>query len=225
MGPGLSMSCRFPLPATRGCEHRRSAIQRVDHADLCVDLDGLPIQYGGPVTPLANRSERGSIEERIARHSFKRLDRAIRCNDGVELHAALAVHLQRQPWIDRFHAMNQRGGFDMAEADALFLSARHDWQRLLRTSIRPVGNWRPRGIGPNRHAWNIRARGLVWVARWISVINGHNYGRVIGRHAEPAGRWSSPLVRVVVHRGCGPSGIAVGNHRRDVGDRQTLAMA
>src|SRR5208282_5019972 len=170
----------------------RSVIQYVEHADLRVDLDGLSIQESGPVTPLANRSERRGIEERIAGHNFQRLNRAIRCNDGVKLHAAFAVHLQRQFRINRLHAMDQCGCFDVPKADARFLYWGQRFSRRLRTSAGSRDERGTRDVRSNRRAWNPRAGGLIVASRRISMINGHDCWRDMGRHTKPAGRWSLP---------------------------------
>src|ERR1700758_3957850 len=60
------------------------SVQRVDHGDVSIDLDGLAVENCGAITPLADRSYSGLVEKWIARDDFQGLDGTVRGDDGVQ---------------------------------------------------------------------------------------------------------------------------------------------
>lgn len=79
--------------------------ESVDNGDVGLDLNGLSVEEGGVVAPVADSIECGTNQERVAGDYFERLNGAVRSDDGAELHAALAAELPRQWRIDRFDTM------------------------------------------------------------------------------------------------------------------------
>ena len=82
-----------------------SAGESVDHGDVGLDLNGLAVEDGGVVAPVADSIECGTNQERVAGDHFERLNGAVSSDDGAEFHAALAAELPRQRRIDRLDAM------------------------------------------------------------------------------------------------------------------------
>ena len=86
--------------------------QGVDDRDVSVDLDGLAMECGRAVAPLADSREGGLDKERIAGENFERLDGAIGGNDGAEFDAAFAASLDGEGRIDWLNAIEELGFLD-----------------------------------------------------------------------------------------------------------------
>ena len=84
----------------------------VDDGDDGFDLDGLAVEDGGAVAPLADCGESRLNEERIAGDDFERLDGTVSGDDGVELDAAFATSLHGENRIIGLDTMNEHGGLD-----------------------------------------------------------------------------------------------------------------
>jgi hypothetical protein len=77
----------------------------VDDGDVGLDLNGLTVEDGGAVAPVADGIECGTNQERVAGNYFERLNGAVSSDDGAEFHATLTAELSSQRRIDRFDAM------------------------------------------------------------------------------------------------------------------------
>jgi len=68
-----------------------SAIEFVDYGDVRVDFDGVAIEEGGFVTPLAHGVESGLIKHGVAFEELQGANGAVGGDDGVKFDAALAA--------------------------------------------------------------------------------------------------------------------------------------
>ena len=94
-----------------GAGARRLVLQRVDDRDVGFDLDGLAVENGWPVTPLADGVGSGAHEEWIAADHLQGLDRSVSGDDSAQFHLAFAMNLPRQRRILRLDALDQHGWF------------------------------------------------------------------------------------------------------------------
>jgi len=102
-------------------------LQRVDHGDVRLDLDGLAVENGGTVAPLAHGVGGGLQEERVAAYDLQRLNRAVRRDDCVHFHLAFAMNLPRECGIDGLDAVEQHRRFEVTDEDTHWRSRR--WRR------------------------------------------------------------------------------------------------
>src|SRR6266403_2384291 len=96
-----------------------SPIHVVNYADKSVDLHGFAIEHRRLVTPLAHRIQRGLIEERISADHLQRLNCAVRRDYRAKFDSAGPTNLNWQPWIDRLHSVNEHGGINVRNVQAL----------------------------------------------------------------------------------------------------------
>ena len=92
-----------------------SAVDFVDYGDVCVDFDGVPVEEGGLVTPLAYGIQSRLIKQRIATDPLNRANGAIGCDDGLEFDAAFASVLPGQRGEDRLYAVYEYRRIEMRD--------------------------------------------------------------------------------------------------------------
>src|SRR5215469_7444256 len=155
----------------------------VNDRDVRVDFYRLAIENRRPVAPLADGFERRLDEHGIAADNFERLDRAVRCDSGVQFYTPFLVNLFRQIRINRLNAVNQhrrveaRPAHDRWPWDALL----DGWWRWHRAPC--VGNWEQ----PSRSPRNAETQPLGCVIRPLVRSGGavrHDDARNVLQYAK-----------------------------------------
>src|SRR5258708_19903437 len=89
-------------------------VERENHVNGGVNLDGVAIEQSRLITPLTHGIQRGLLQQRMAVHDFELLDGAVLANDGVETHSAGDAGLTRQRWITGLNTIDYARCLDVA---------------------------------------------------------------------------------------------------------------
>lgn len=123
--------------------YRRESLREcIDDGDTGVDFDGLTIEDGRTVTPLADGSERRLDEKGVTRNHFDGLNGAVHRDDSVEFDATFAMKLLGEGWIFRLNATNEHRGLNRF-TDFAAKSLRGGSVFIHRRGIAAWTSWRP----------------------------------------------------------------------------------
>ena len=93
-------------------------VEGIDDGDVGIYLDGLAVEIGRAIAPLADGIERGWVEQWVAREDFERLDRAVGGDDGVEFDVGLVTKNDAESRKCRLDAVDQESRFDVTHRNA-----------------------------------------------------------------------------------------------------------
>ena len=82
-----------------------SAVQGIDDGDVGVYLNGVIVEQGWGVAPLANRVEGRLVKNRITRDGLERLNGAVGGDDGLKFNTGFATELNSQCGVDWLYAV------------------------------------------------------------------------------------------------------------------------
>jgi hypothetical protein len=114
-------------------------LERINHRDVSLDLDGLAVENGWTIAPLAHCIGSGLQEERIAADHLQGLDGAVRGDDRVQYNLALAMNLLRERRIDGLDAVEQHRRLEVTDKDTWGRSRR--WRRWWWRLMSVVVHW------------------------------------------------------------------------------------
>jgi hypothetical protein len=101
-------------------------VEGIDDGYFRVYFDGLSVEDGWAIAPLADGGECGLDEERIARKNLERLNGSIGRNDCVEPYCALVTDLNGERRVGGLDPTNQHGLLNTAaDLQTLFLMGRY----------------------------------------------------------------------------------------------------
>lgn len=161
-----------------GLGDRLSEPHGVNDGDEGVDFDGLAVEDGWAIAPLAHRVEGGLVEEGIAADRLQSLNTAVRSDDGVKLDAAFAANLYRQGRVDWLDAVNEHRGLYVSYDNPNRHSSHFCWPLRLGPRIVDgdgTGDLRTRSTAGHRTfnrisrliaAWCWRP---LWNVRWCTI--------------------------------------------------------
>src|SRR6266436_1343066 len=78
------IATRTGVPVPRPERQTVLLVERKNHVNRRVDFHRLAIQKRGLIAPLTNRIQRRLLQERVARHDFELLNRAVLADDGMQ---------------------------------------------------------------------------------------------------------------------------------------------
>lgn len=197
--------------------------QGVNDRDAGVYFDGLMVEDGWVIAPLADRGKRGLDEQGIAGDYLQRFDRARGGDDGVKFHAALVMNLDgegRVPGLDASDELSHLLEFTNRPTN----NDGRGFHRGSRAGMGTRGSIAAGRAGTRGEAGDGVSK-RVFVFRGGSLVVGDDRGGNIMWHAKTTGRRS---MHAIPRRRGGRSAISnrsVGrNWRRDL-ERDALAFA
>src|SRR3977135_57651 len=108
------IATRSGAPVPRPARPPVLLVERENHINGSVDFHGLAIEQSRLIAPLTHGIERRLLQQGMAVHDFKLLNRAVLADNGVQTHGTGNAGLARERRINRLNTVDDARGLDVA---------------------------------------------------------------------------------------------------------------